>query len=204
MKNTLILLAIVGIALMFAAAGCRSKGVTGSVVAEQDSASEPAQTVQEPAAQQPQQTASTDSSLYQVKCSKDTDCGETIYGDKYCFQNGVVTPITKSICVNPGSIKSYCKKEMADEVHMCEVGKEVCRKGECWVLANLPCTDSDGGKNYDVAGKVVDAELLEYKDYCLDKYQVMEYYCPSTNKGLALSSPKICTGGKCVTGACID
>lgn len=201
MKNKLILLAILGIALMFVAAGCKSTGVTGSVVADKESGSEPAQTVQKPAAQQP---ASGDGSIYTVECKQDSDCGETLYGEKYCFQNGVVTPITKNTCVNAGSIKSYCKKEMADEVLMCANGKEVCRKGQCWVLANLPCTDSDGGKNYDVAGTVVDAEMLEYKDYCIDKYQIMEYYCPSTNKGLVLKQPKICTGGKCITGACVD
>ncbi|PIN87132.1 hypothetical protein COV19_01410 [Candidatus Woesearchaeota archaeon CG10_big_fil_rev_8_21_14_0_10_44_13] len=188
---------------MFVAAGCRSNTVTGNVVAEKDSAA-PVQSAQKPAAQTEQPAPATDDSIYAVECKQDSDCGETVYGERYCFQNGVVTPLTKNICVNPGSIKSYCKREMADEVLMCASGKEVCRKGECYVLANLPCTDSDGGKNYDVAGTVVDAEMLEYKDYCIDKYQIMEYFCPSTNKGLVLKEPKICTGGKCITGACVD
>lgn len=196
--------------LIVALSGCTVTDITGSTAQEEkDSVQAGAGEKQEvqaqeepkPAAETP---AKTGDSMYEVACNGDSDCGETIYGEKYCFQNGIVTPITKNICMNPGSIKSYCRKEMRDEVVMCIEGREVCRNGKCLVLAELPCTDSDGGKNYEEAGTVLDAELIEYKDNCLDKGTVIEYYCLGGNKGLARDEKHYCIGGKCITGACVE
>lgn len=168
--------------------GCRTENATGNVVFDGSVVDGSAQEQDEG---------------YKVTCSKDSDCGQIEYGEKYCFQGGVVTPIVENICENPASVKSYCRREMADEVLMCEKGREICRDGSCLVLANLLCTDSDGGKNYEKAGTVFDAELIEYRDNCLDKYHVIEYYCSGGTKGIAKKEEVFCHG-QCVTGACVE
>lgn len=195
-------------------AGCAVTDMTGSTTAEldEDIVQQPEAEEQETAEQeqQPEQQTTaepaateTEDDMYNIECHENSDCGEIIYGETYCFQNGITIPVTKPTCMNPGSIKSYCRNEMKDEVKMCIVGKEVCRSGKCFVLAELPCEDSDGGRNYEEAGTVFDAELIEYKDNCKDKYHVIEYYCIGGDKGIARSEERYCTGGKCVTGACV-
>ncbi|MFO8016020.1 MAG: hypothetical protein R6U32_02865 [Candidatus Woesearchaeota archaeon] len=138
-----------------------------------------------------------------VECYDNSDCGETIYGEKHCFQNGVVTPITKHVCVNPGSVDSYCKKEESDEVEMCSPGKEVCRGGECLVLAEQPCNETDDGRDYEEAGEVFDAELIKYNDRCLDEETLIEYYCSGGDKGVAEKEEHICEG-ECSGGECVE
>ena len=209
MKNRLILTVILAISLVLIISGCKDSGITGKAVAENTAEIGSASGSQPASAQQPssqpaeQKTAPSSGSLYKTECSKDSDCGGTLYGEKYCFQNGIVTPITKNICVNAGSVKSYCKKEMADEVLMCINGKEICRTGQCLVIANQPCSDSDGGKNFEKQGAVFDAELLNYKDECIDKHHLIEYFCVGGTKGVAGSERHICLDGDCVTGACV-
>ena len=189
--------------------GCTTKGIDGNAVAD-NAGKQPGQqaAVQEQDTESQQSSTdeegSSSGSMYEIECSRDSDCGETTYGEKYCFQNGIVTPITKFTCMNAGSIKSYCKKEMADEVEPCDSSKEVCRSAECLVLANQPCTDSDGGKNYDKLGEVLDAELMNYKDECIDKHTLIEYFCTGNTKGVAGSERHYCTGGDCITGACVS
>lgn len=207
-NKTLFYIAII-LALSIVISGCTVTDISGSTTVDL----EPDDTKEQQPVQQDQDQESAhitqagqidQDSMYDIECNQDSDCGEVVYGDKYCFQNGVVTPITKSVCVNPGSIKSYCRKETKDVVEICLSGKEVCRQAKCLVIAELPCTDSDGGKNYDEAGTVFDAELLEYKDNCMDKSTVTEYYCRGGDKGIARSENHYCIGGKCVTGACVD
>lgn len=210
MKNKLILMVILAVSLVLVISGCKNSGITGKAVAENTAGSGSASGSQPTGNQQPssppaeQKTASSDGSLYKIECSKDSDCGGTVYGEKYCFQNGIVTPITKNMCINPGSVKSYCRREMADEVLSCQNGKEICRAGECLVLANQPCSDSDGGKNFEKQGAVYDAELMNYKDECLDKHHLIEYFCAGGDKGVAGSERHLCLDSDCITGACVD
>lgn len=187
------------------AAGCEKSDLTGNVVMEEQAGSaaggqEQAQqdTAQAPAASDAPAT----SSMYQVKCGQDSECGEITIGEPYCFQNTVITPIKKPTCINAGTIRAYCRTESDDNVEVCESGSEICRQRECLVLADLPCKDTDGGKDYYEAGEVTDAELIVYKDTCTGRTALLEYYCIN-GKGLVKKEEHLCAA-PCKMGACVE
>ncbi len=66
-------------------------------------------------------------------------------------------------------------------------------------VTSATCTDSDGGKNYEVKGSVTD-QYGTYTDTCLDPIKLVEYYCSST--GTAAKEVYVCPYG-CKDGACI-
>lgn len=77
-----------------------------------------------------------------------------------------------------------------------------------FVVAEMRCLDSDGGKRYDLQGNtqlIIDQEIInEQTDYCIDSNNLIEYWCESNgihNETVLLSSIE-CTNG-CVNGACI-
>ncbi|MBI2046832.1 hypothetical protein HYT26_01555 [Candidatus Pacearchaeota archaeon] len=66
------------------------------------------------------------------------------------------------------------------------------------------CTDSDGGKNYDVKGTAKDA-YSEKTDYCQNEKQITEYYCQDDGTGKlamwtigAVDCPYGCSDGVCL------
>jgi hypothetical protein len=73
-------------------------------------------------------------------------------------------------------------------------------------LRYISCSDSDGGKNYDVYGEVTlkysyrgRQTSQPFKDRC-QKNQIFEYYCNKNNLALAVyKCPKGCENGACKT-----
>lgn len=163
---------------------CGRQGITGAAV-KQDKQTQPIQQEDE----------------FRVMCSKDSECGQTVRRESYCFQNNAVTPVIKPTCNNPGSIKSECRNITEDEVELCIGSGEACRHSRCVTVKDEPCTDSDSGKDYTMAGKVYDADLMEYKDYCTNDDTLVEYYCVD-NKGFKQADYHTCEDGKCVSGEC--
>jgi len=137
-----------------------------------------------------------------VRCSKDSECGSDVISEPYCFQGNAVAPVTKMKCIYPGTIKSYCTKEKTELTTLCDRDEETCRKGKCLVVADLPCSDSDGGKNYYKRGEIVDALFESHSDDCEDDV-LTEWYCSNDGKGFARSIEYTCPE-RCVTGACVD
>lgn len=67
------------------------------------------------------------------------------------------------------------------------------------------CTDTDGGKNYDVAGDIIDARGVTDSDRCSqnENYpgRLYESYCQED--GLHGRETYDCPSNKCVDGACV-
>ncbi len=64
------------------------------------------------------------------------------------------------------------------------------------MVSALPiCTDSDGGKDYNVQGTADNT----YTDWCYDFNTLGEYFCNGLNRS---SEYYNCPGGSCVNGAC--
>ncbi|MCX6821703.1 MAG: thioredoxin family protein [Candidatus Aenigmarchaeota archaeon] len=89
----------------------------------------------------------------------------------------------------------------------CEYPKS-CTGNKCvetTTTVQIPCTDSDGGKNYDVKG-TAKYQWGEYTDYCSNERQITEYYCQDSGDG---RGPVIWTIGAvdcrygCKDGACL-
>ena len=74
-------------------------------------------------------------------------------------------------------------------------------------LAEVTCTDSDGGKDYYVKGTVTDGGR-SYTDYCQGAFYLKEYFClptSSTGSGGVAEEDVVCpNGGSCINGACTE
>ena len=86
-----------------------------------------------------------------------------------------------------------------------------CEDGACIPKPEPKCTDSDGGMDYSVKGKVIVENIIgnsgEFEDECLDSERVMENYCgPGEGRyeGLEVAKATIytCPNG-CSNGVCI-
>jgi len=79
------------------------------------------------------------------------------------------------------------------------------------IMPKSPCTDSDGGKNYQLKGEVsVDGEsfmedscLWEFKPDISDRATLMDYYCTGDQNNPVWFEQYKCPNG-CKNGACID
>jgi len=70
------------------------------------------------------------------------------------------------------------------------------------VAASGTCTDTDGGKVYDVKG-TVEANDKTYTDYCAGAFWLKEYSCSSS--GDVVEEGVICpNNGSCKDGACVE
>ncbi len=86
-----------------------------------------------------------------------------------------------------------------------------CEDGACIPEPEPKCTDSDGGMDYAVKGKVITENVPgnsgEFEDKCLDSEELMENYCGAGQgylEGLEVAKVTIykCPNG-CSSGACI-
>lgn len=100
-----------------------------------------------------------------------------------------------------------CPKESGYQIKECPYPKN-CIQNKCietTTIQIIPCTDSDGGKIYDVKGTARD-RWGEYTDYCGNERQITEYYCQDSGDG---RGPVIWTIGAvdcrygCKDGACL-
>jgi len=87
-----------------------------------------------------------------------------------------------------------------------------CSDGACLNVTTTPttvtCTDSDGGKSYNVAGQIVGnigsaypAGNMTYSDSCLDNQTLVERYCSSDPS--VFTQQYTCPNG-CSDGACLN
>jgi hypothetical protein len=111
--------------------------------------------------------------------------------------------VTKDKCIFPNTVKSYCTKDKTELTTLCDKAVETCRKGSCLKISELPCSDSDGGKNYYKRGTLVDGLFEEHADDCDDDDTLIEWYCSGGTKGFARSEQHTCPE-QCITGACVD
>lgn len=132
-----------------------------------------------------------------IECHSDSDCGERRIENAYCFQTNPVGDIYDWECVNPGTTEATCK-EVAKQGIIDECSDmEFCRDGKCVKYAN--CNDTDGGLNYEVAGKVITNDLAVHEDQCKDSDTLLEYYCSSDER--AFSEKYDC---ECENDACVE
>jgi len=62
----------------------------------------------------------------------------------------------------------------------------------------VPCTDTDGGQNYDVRGRVTTG-LGAYDDYCASGTTLVEFYCSgSSANSVRKSCSYVCAAGACL------
>ncbi|HLD37452.1 MAG TPA: hypothetical protein VJA86_02605, partial [Candidatus Nanoarchaeia archaeon] len=85
----------------------------------------------------------------------------------------------------------------------CESGEEASCTQDCGTQT-ITCTDSDGGKNYDVKGTAND-KWGERTDSCQNEKQITEYYCQDDGTGKlavwtigAVDCPYGCSDGACL------
>jgi len=106
----------------------------------------------------------------------------------------------------------YCKDNQRESVaRSCDYK---CEDGACITKPEKKCTDSDGGIDYNIKGKVITENIPstgaynEFEDYCLDSEEIMENYCgpgEGMYEGLEVAKASIyeCPNG-CENGACIQ
>lgn len=144
----------------------------------------------------------TNENVQNVACYKDDDCGKVIEKTPYCFQGNILTPLNVPKCHFPGTVNSYCRYEDSDRITLCESSIQFCREGKCLVTAAQPCKDTDGGKNYDVAGTVTDGLFEEFVDTCKGQ-NLFERYCSNGKYGRGLTEEYRCHDD-CSNGACVE
>ena len=73
-----------------------------------------------------------------------------------------------------------------------------CKDGACLKGEPSVCTDTDGGKNYDVKGYITESGV-EVPDYCIDSYNLKEFFCDNRAlKEIVYKCPDGCEDGACV------
>ncbi len=81
---------------------------------------------------------------------------------------------------------------------------ETCVQGAC-VSNTYACTDSDGGKDYNVKGNVVASSptsSTDVTDLCSDSTKVVEYFCTNLQQsGETYTCPNGCSNGACISSA---
>ena len=186
--------------LLLSIAGCSSKddsaaGITGNVIKD---------VTAEPVGTQGSAGAEPDDSSFDVACTADSDCGDSTVGDPACFQGNVLVLKTDYTCKYPGTPQSYCSAVKKESMIQCNKAIEKCSGGKCLEFDDLPCLDSDGGKNPKIAGKVIDAENNEIPDECWNDTLLKEKYCENGKgrvKSADIECEELCSSGKCITNA---
>jgi hypothetical protein len=119
---------------------------------------------------------------------------------EYSCKDGVCTNESNSCQENGGRcISSNTGQCYSNEIYI--DGYECPNNGGCCLLKSLKCTDSDGGKNYDVKGTVT-SEGLSKTDYCGSRWSVVEMFCLNlTIASYAYRCDFECQNGACVKGS---
>lgn len=131
------------------------------------------------------------------KCGSDEDCGGRVVQELYCFQGNSFGNLIINKCINPNTKDAYCTQEFRKGLVQECAENQFCQRGECRNYEN--CTDSDGGKNYAVAGEVRTNDGAVYEDTCRTSVKLIEYFCSSDNR--AFSEIKSCN---CENDACVS
>lgn len=118
------------------------------------------------------------------------ECSPT--GMKQCFGNGYKT------CGN-FDVDSYLE---FGAITSCS-SSETCVQGAC-VSNTFSCTDSDGGKTYNIKGTVIASSptsSTNVTDFCSNQNLLLEYFCTSsqTQSGQTFSCINGCSNGACIS-----
>ena len=133
----------------------------------------------------------------QIKCSSDEDCGGRTVQEPYCFQGNSFGILTINKCINPNTKDAYCSQQVVNGLAQECSENQFCHKGECRNYEN--CTDTDGGKNYAVAGEVRTNDGAVYEDVCKTSTKLVEYYCSFDNRAFSESRFCDCEDHACLT-----
>ena len=126
--------------------------------------------------------------------------------DNKCIDVATTTIQTTTTTLLPCPYEC-CPKDPGYEIKECPYPK-TCTQNKCietTTIPIIPCTDSDGGKNYDVKGTAKDT-WGEHTDYCGNDKQITEFYCYDSGDG---RGPVVWTIGAvdckygCKDGACL-
>jgi len=149
--------------------------------------------------------------------SNDLFCTDSDGGKNYdikgetCNEVDCRTDVCTSMPVSDNVVAEYyCEGNKRESVGgaFCDYK---CENGACIPEPEPTCTDSDGGMDYSVKGKVITENIPgnsgEFEDKCLDSEELMENYCgpgQGYNEGLEVAKVTIykCPNG-CSNGACI-
>jgi hypothetical protein len=153
-----------------------------------------------------------------VKSSSQT-CTDSDGGENYYVKGSTTGPTVEGVMGtdtdtcnqdNTFLLESWCYgKYRTKTIYQCPNG---CYDGACIQLPNYTCTDSDGGKNYNVKGTTygvlyTTASIEPYKTYsdeCSSQNgQLIEYYCRSGNNSYLdiqwYTCPYGCKDGRCIS-----
>ena len=155
-----------------------------------------------------------------IKCYKDSDCGQSTTKKScgspfmapakglYPDSNYACTSETRYICENPGTTNSRCGGGGGASCIPCPQG---CKDGECLTtnpttvkepvpIAQTPCTDLDGGRNYGAKGYIKTQTGEHAEDVCESEGYLNEYYCVDDK----IYSDRIMCPYGCKDGACLQ
>lgn len=132
-----------------------------------------------------------------IACFSDSDCGERRVENAYCFQTNPVGDIYDWECINPGTPEARCEEDAKQGIIDECSDTEFCRDGRCVKYAD--CNDTDGGLNYEVAGRVITNDLAVHEDQCRDSDTLLEFYCSSDDRAFSEKHYCDCENDACVT-----
>jgi hypothetical protein len=91
----------------------------------------------------------------------------------------------------------YCSGTAWKSTLMICPDNKICENGVCITVTPISaCTDSDGGKNYEVLGTATAGDQA-MSDHCLTDKLIMEKYCDASSIKW-LNCPGICSNGACI------
>jgi len=176
-------IAIIILAAAIILASCSTETRTSKIVVVQNSSGSQQQATPQPAQNQ------------NIACYSDSDCGARRAENAYCFQDNPVGDLYSWKCNNPGTVQANCQESHTKGPIATCGDTYFCYKGECIPFAN--CNDSDGGKNYEVAGKVTTNDFAVHEDHCKNSGELVEYYCSSDNRAFSETKSCKCDGDEC-------
>jgi len=135
-------------------------------------------------------------------CIDTTTCHDSDGGKVYSVYGQVTEIMDEGVnydyCLDESTLREvYCSNDIGtSETYTCP---DICVDGAC---VTRFCEDSDGGKNYDVAGEITGYMIDDSPayDYCIDSTQLYEVYCFDD---LGFYETHLCSGicqdDRCVT-----
>ncbi len=147
-----------------------------------------------------------------INCGDDNDCGITGFiGGEYCFLGMVYKDYKTSICVNNGTLDSYCNISINSQF-INDCGEDSCDNwtdsycigNESW--HNRTCYDR-GCENGSCFSRLYeDSEFIEECEHgCIDGECLPECQVDGDcDDGLWCNGPETCVNNECVPGIAID
>jgi cysteine-rich repeat protein len=143
-----------------------------------------------------------------INCLDDSDCGITGFiGEEYCFLGMVYKNYKNSICVNNGTLDSYCNITISPEF-INDCGQDSCENwtdnycigNEVW--HNRTCYDRGCENGSCFTELYEDSELVDECEYgCIDGECINECEVDGDcDDGLWCNGPEACIDNSCVQG----